>query len=145
MQKDCGRVLERKVAWLCGAMLYIMLYGRLPYIDGRLNLRDFVNRTRAVDLVVPDGHHQLPPLLHDLLRGALDSNPETRSSLDAIEVHPWCNSGEEVSGTPAAARFGPGSPAADGWQHKGLTAGCWPAAVHVSLEASGLKTYDLKP
>eukprot|EP01065_Artemidia_motanka_P029281 TRINITY_DN35424_c0_g1_i1.p1 TRINITY_DN35424_c0_g1~~TRINITY_DN35424_c0_g1_i1.p1 ORF type:complete len:569 (+),score=166.74 TRINITY_DN35424_c0_g1_i1:84-1790(+) len=74
--------------WSCGAILYVMLCGHVPFrpLPG-------VPGIRGVILAIVEGRYSIPPEIsdgaRDLIEGILVTTPEERADIAEIEEHPW--------------------------------------------------------
>ncbi|OMJ72812.1 hypothetical protein SteCoe_28645 [Stentor coeruleus] len=70
--------------WSSGIVLYAMICGFLPFED---------SNTASLYQRIIKGHYEVPEWLSNdaktLLSHVLDTNPETRYSIDQIRSHPW--------------------------------------------------------
>ncbi|OHT04757.1 CAMK family protein kinase [Tritrichomonas foetus] len=73
--------------WSCGAVLYVMCAGTLPFHGN--NLKAIADKVLYEDVKYPSN---FSPSLKDLLSKMLEKDPFKRASISMIQNHPWIES-----------------------------------------------------
>eukprot|EP01096_Ripella_sp_DP13-Kostka_P007173 TRINITY_DN2606_c0_g4_i1.p1 TRINITY_DN2606_c0_g4~~TRINITY_DN2606_c0_g4_i1.p1 ORF type:complete len:409 (-),score=137.32 TRINITY_DN2606_c0_g4_i1:50-1276(-) len=73
--------------WSAGVVLYQMATGKYPFPEGG-SVFDILEAIASCDYTIPSF---VDPLLADLIRGVMSSNPDNRLTTDQILDHPWMN------------------------------------------------------
>ncbi|KAG8344489.1 Protein tyrosine kinase Protein kinase domain [Trypanosoma vivax] len=71
--------------WSCGAILFFMLCGYLPFTDDT----DMLTKRRIVNCEYNKTNRYLSPDASDLIAHLLEVNPELRYSTEKVIDHPW--------------------------------------------------------
>lgn len=80
--------------WAYGMMLYVMIYGKLPFFDPE-NGGAFYSQFFTISKTIIEDEFEFPekvPIsdeLKDLFSHLLDKNPETRYTIQQVLEHPW--------------------------------------------------------
>ena len=82
--------------WSSGITLYNFVTGTYPF-EGETIFRLFENIAKG-DFQVP--RNDVDPLLEDLIRGMLATNPEDRSDLQDVQDHDWCKKNHPCNAPP---------------------------------------------
>ena len=72
--------------WSCGVILFAMICGYLPFEDPKTS--ELYQKIRNGDYRVPSF---VSPEGRDLIVGILNTDPETRFTINDIRSHPWYN------------------------------------------------------
>ena len=80
--------------WAYGMMIYVMIYGRLPFFetdDQGVSFSQFYKVSHKIMNEEFDYPQEVPisDNLRDLFKHVLDKNPKTRYTIDQVLEHPW--------------------------------------------------------
>ncbi|KAI8473311.1 MAG: serine carboxypeptidase S28-domain-containing protein [Monoraphidium minutum] len=87
--------------WSCGIVLFILLFGRHPFLrpedlgmpDQQQMLSLFTRTAREEFAMLPAEAATISPECGDLLLRILQTKPQLRVTMSAIQVHPWFKTG----------------------------------------------------
>jgi serine/threonine protein kinase len=80
--------------WAFGMMIYVMIYGKLPFLDSEADGVYFSQFFKIAQKIL-SGNYEFPqstpisPELQDLFSHVLDKDPKTRYTIDQVLQHPW--------------------------------------------------------
>lgn len=87
---------QRVDVWACGITLYMMLYGRVPFMAKVLPL--IYKKIQNDEVEYPDTKFgPLDPLAHDCLQLLLEKDPEKRPTIEQVRV----SGSSKSSGSPS--------------------------------------------
>jgi serine/threonine protein kinase len=91
--------------WAFGMMIYVMIYGKLPFFDSDGEAVYFSQFFQVCQKII-SGVFEFPestPIsteLRDLFDHVLDKNPKTRYTIDQVLQHPWLRNVPEFEPAP---------------------------------------------